>query len=99
MDLFPAYYVTATEVTVWRYYCRFGTPLEIVTDQGSQFMTTSELIVIRDTLRVRHHGTIPYSKEENTIVERANKKVNRHIRNILTNKDTNASTIGHKCCT
>ena len=27
--------------------------------------------------------TIPYSKEENGIVERANKEVNRHIRNII----------------
>jgi hypothetical protein len=30
--------------------------------------------------------TIPYSKEENGVVERANKEVNRHIRNILFDK-------------
>ena len=36
---------------------------------------------------IRHHLSIPYSKEENGIVERANKEVNRHIRNILA--DTN----------
>ena len=28
---------------------------------------------------IKHHTTIPYYKEENGIVERANKKVNRHI--------------------
>jgi hypothetical protein len=32
---------------------------------------------------IKHHMTIPYSKEEKCIVERANKEVNRHIRNIL----------------
>ena len=36
---------------------------------------------------IRHHFTIPYSKEENGIVERANKEVNRHIRNILADED------------
>jgi len=36
---------------------------------------------------VRHHGTILYSKEENGIVERANKEVNHHIRNILADKE------------
>ena len=36
---------------------------------------------------IKHHVTIPYSQEENGIVERANKQVNRHIRNILPDKD------------
>ena len=36
---------------------------------------------------VRHHKIIPYSKEENGIVERANKEVNRHIRNILSDRE------------
>ena len=35
---------------------------------------------------VCHHGTIPYSKEENGIVERANKDLNRHLKNILADK-------------
>ena len=34
-----------------------------------------------------HHLSIPYSTEENGIVERANKEVNRHIRNILVDKN------------
>ena len=41
---------------------------------------------------VRHHASIPYSKEKSGIVERANEEVNRHIRNILS-----ASQTGHKC--
>ena len=36
---------------------------------------------------IRNHGTISYSKEENGIVERANKEINRHIRNILADKE------------
>ena len=37
---FPAHDVTAAAATdvLWRHFYRFGTPLEIVTDQGSQFM-------------------------------------------------------------
>ena len=60
---------------------RFGTPLEIMTDCGSQFMNAT-LEGYATLTGVRHHSTIPYSKEENGIVERANKEVNRHIRNI-----------------
>ena len=36
---------------------------------------------------IKHHMTIPYSKEEHGIMERANKEVNRHIRNILFDKN------------
>ncbi len=32
---------------------------------------------------IQHHLTTAYSKEENAIVERANKEVNRYIRNIM----------------
>jgi hypothetical protein len=42
-------------------------------------------------------ANIPYSKEENGIVERANKKVNRHIRNILMNME-NIPNWNHIMC-
>ena len=76
----------ATDV-LWRHFCRF----EIVTDQGSQFVNQT-LQSFATLTGVRHHmgiayGTTPYSKEENGIVERANKEVNRHIRNILADKE------------
>lgn len=35
---------------------------------------------------IKHHTTIPYSKTEFGILERANTEVNRHIRNILFDK-------------
>jgi len=34
-----------------------------------------------------HHMTIPYYKEENGILERSKKVVDRHIRNIMIDKD------------
>ena len=66
---------------LWRHTCRFTAPLEIVTDFGSQFMNH-----LNAETGIKHHTTIPYSEEENEIVERANKEVNRHIRNILFDK-------------
>ena len=70
---------------LWRHTCRFTASLEIVTDFGSQFMN---LLLTHFNVEpgIKHHTTIPYSKEENRIVEWANKEVNRHIRNILFNK-------------
>lgn len=38
---------------------------------------------LRQLLRTEHEFTIPYSKEENSIVERANKEVMRHLRAIV----------------
>jgi hypothetical protein len=88
VELFPVNDVTAAAATdaLWRHFCRFGTSLEIVTDQGSQFMNQT-LQSFATLTGVRNHETIPYSKEENGIVEKANKEVNRHIRNILADKE------------
>ena len=71
---------------LWCHTCRFTAPLEIVTDYGSQFVNQM-LTHFHELTGVRHHMTIPYSKEENGIVERAYKEVNRHIRNIIFDKD------------
>jgi predicted metal-dependent HD superfamily phosphohydrolase len=66
--------------------CRFGFPHTITTDNGSQFMNEMFEHLTRE-FGVNHIRTIPYSKEENGIVERANKEVNRHIRNITFDKN------------
>jgi transposase InsO family protein len=57
----------------------FGCPRYIKTDNGSQFInkTMTELV---DIIGTEHARTIAYSKEENGIVERANKEVMRHLR-------------------
>jgi hypothetical protein len=58
---------------------RYGTPSQIVNDGGSQFVneTVETLKVLLDTANIQ---TLPYSKEENAIVERINKEVMRHLR-------------------
>ena len=89
VELFPSKDVSADAATdaLWRHSCRFGTPLEIMTDYGTQFMNTDRPCKDLRHYRIRHHISIPYSKEENGIVERENKEVNRHIRNILSDKE------------
>ena len=60
----------------------FGSPKEILSDQGSQFM--SKLIQdLFDLSGIEGIKTIGGSKQENAIVERANREVMRHIRNIV----------------
>jgi transposase InsO family protein len=88
VELFPSQTVSATSAAdaLWKHFCRFTTPLEIMTDQGTQFMNQT-LTHLATLSGMKHHVSIPYSKEENGIVERANKEVNRHIRNIVADKD------------
>ena len=58
--------------------CTFGCPSEIVSDNGSQFV--NELIkAFLDNSGIQHSLIHAYSKEENGLVERSNKEVNRHI--------------------
>jgi len=87
VELFPEQEVSAMAAAnaLWRQTCRFTAPLDIVTDYGSQFVNQM-LAHFHELTGVRHHMTIPYSKEENGIVKRANKEVNRHIRNIMFDK-------------
>jgi hypothetical protein len=61
---------------------QFGAPLEIVHDGGSEFDNhgIAELLAM---CGIHNAKTLAYSKEENGMVERANKEVMRHLRNIL----------------
>jgi len=61
---------------------RFGVPSTIRSDRGSQFCNE----IISDFINLcesDHAKTLAYSKEENAIVERANKEVMRHLRAIV----------------
>jgi hypothetical protein len=64
------------------YVCRYGMPYYIQSDKGSQFVNEliAELIKLMGTT---HITTLPYSKEENAIVERSNKEVMRHLRALV----------------
>jgi transposase InsO family protein len=58
---------------------RFGAPLQLRSDNGPHFIAD----VIKEFLSLigtPHCLTLAYSKEENALLERMNKKVNRHLR-------------------
>ena len=63
----------------------FGAPCEIISDRGSQYVNS----VVKGFLEFQgteHVLSIAYSKQENSIVERANKEVRRWIRDMLYSK-------------
>ena len=64
---------------------RYGSCQQLVSDQGPSFINDiiEELTLM---LGIDHMPTMAYSKEENGIVERANKEVLRHLRNIIFDK-------------
>jgi transposase InsO family protein len=67
---------------------RYGCPVSIQSDNGSQFVND----LIGSLLRLvgtSHSLTLAYSKEENAIVERANKEALRHLRALVFNTGTN----------
>ena len=59
----------------------------IRSDRGSHF--ANDLIKdFLDLCRTPHNLTLAYSKQENAIVERVNKEVNRHLRGLVFDKQT-----------
>jgi transposase InsO family protein len=60
----------------------FGCPDEISSDQGRQFVNTTveQLFLLCDIQKIT---SIPYSHEQNGIVERVNLEIMRHLRAIL----------------
>jgi transposase InsO family protein len=64
---------------------RFSYPSTIRSDNGSQFVNAviAELLLL---LGINHELITPYSHEENGIVERMNKEVMRHLRDICLDK-------------
>ena len=62
-----------------QHFGRFGAPHQLRSDNGPHFIAD----VIREFLALvgtSHCLTLAYSKEENAIVERMNKEINRHLR-------------------
>ena len=61
---------------------RYGAPEYLLSDRGSQFVnqTIKEMLRIMGTQQML---SLAYSKQENAIVERANKEIMRHLRGIV----------------
>ena len=76
------YYTTDASAAEWflKHSSRFGAPHQLRSDNGPHFIAE----IIREFLLllvgVKHCLTLANLKEENAIVERYNKKINRHIR-------------------
>ena len=69
------------------HFGRFGSPAKLTSDRGSHFVAD----IIEEFLRhigTEHILTLAYSKEENSLVERANKEVNRHLIALTFDKNT-----------
>lgn len=83
-EVYPMKSVEAKEAAqcFFDFFSRFGCPKEILSDNGTQFVNDliDEFLVI---IGSEHLLTIPYSKQENGMVERANKEVLRHLRNLI----------------
>ena len=64
------------------HFGRFGSPKMIRSDRGSHF--ANDLIKeFLDLTGTPHNLTLAYSLQENAIVERVNKEVNRHLRGLV----------------
>ena len=80
VELHPCVAANAQEALhgLLQHFGRFGCPRAIRSDRGSHF--ANELITgFLLAMGTPHNLTLAYSSEENSMVERVNKEVNRHI--------------------
>ncbi len=72
----------SVKLPILEHWSRFGQPSQILTDNGTQFdnQVVKELCDLCDVQQVT---VLAYSKEENSIVERMNKEVMRHLRALV----------------
>ena len=91
-SVYPTKTTNAQEaaIALLQHVAIFGTPAQILTDNGSQFMNElfKHLFALLGTKGIK---TIPYSKEENSIVERANKEIQRHLEALCYDRDHSQS--------
>ena len=71
---------TATRALV-KWMNTFGKPFSILTDNATQFQAVYQEVLAH--LGIDDRRIHPYSHEENSIVERTNKEVERHLRDIM----------------
>ena len=83
-DLFPCNSTAAEGAAdaILGFCARYGTPLHFTTDSGSNFRSNL-MKGLLERLGSDHFLTTAYSKEMNSLVERQNKEILRHLRNII----------------
>jgi hypothetical protein len=64
------------------HFGQWHVPQEVIHDGGSEF-SNADLTELLLLCGISERTTLAYSKEENAMVERANREVMRHLRNIL----------------
>jgi len=86
-ELYPTRDATARSAAeaIVQHIGRYGVPEQVLTDNGPQYI--AELMKeVFNRVNTEHLTILPYSHEENSIVERANKEVGRHLRTIIFDK-------------
>mgnify|MGYP003336092690 CR=1 FL=1 len=83
IELFPMKELTAEATTkhLLSWMNRYGRPFNVLTDNASQFKHVFAATL--QNLGIENSKIHPYSHQENSIVERANREVLRHLRNCL----------------
>ena len=87
VELYPIKGNTALSAAdaLYANYGRFGAPEELKSDNGSEFV--NDLVKQFNTrVGTTQHFTIPYSHEENGIVERSNREIRKFINDICYDK-------------
>ena len=75
----------AAAVQLSWHFGHWGTPRQVLHDAGTQF-ENKEVLALIALCGAWNTTTIAYSKEDNSLIERSNKEIMRHLRNIVTEK-------------
>ncbi len=84
VELYPTKSVGAEEAAecLFNFFGRYGKPELVIHDKGTQFQ--NELVIkLIELMQATPVPTLTGSKEQNAIVERANKEVMRHLRALV----------------
>jgi Integrase core domain len=88
IELYPVREATAERAAncILQHFGRYGSPTKIRSDKGSHFANAviEKFLVATSTL---HILTLQYSPQENSVVERNNKEINRHLRALTFDKN------------